>query len=79
MSETLPLWVIEIMFILFIPLAFAITKGKFAGSLVIPSLAMTLIFGIWTGVLPDHVIILPIVIIALMLFGITGTGSDTSE
>ena len=79
MTEVLPLWVIEVMLVLFIPFAFTFSKGKIGGNIFIPALAMTIVFGIWTGTFPDYVVILPIVIMAIMLFGFSKSGSVDDE
>lgn len=79
MTEILPLWVIEVMLVLFIPMAFVFSKGKIGGNIFIPALAMTIVFGIWTGTFPSYVVILPIVIMAIMLFGFSNRGSADNE
>lgn len=79
MTGVLPLWVIEVMLVLFIPIAFTFSKGKIGGNIFIPALAMTLVYGIWNGTFPDYVVILPIVIMAIMLFGFSKSGSGNDE
>lgn len=68
-------WVVTLIVMMAIPLALSMIKRDgFDSAVFLMSLSMVLIYAIYTDLIPSYIIILPLFIMAMMLFGFSGSG-----
>lgn len=68
-------WVVTLIVMMAIPLALSMIKRDgFDSAVFLMSFSMVLIYAIYTDLIPSYIIILPLFIMAMMLFGFSGSG-----